>query len=417
MHQFRRFNRFNVADLFALGGSGPGSHQPIRFTIPSQAVEWARTRVAAYRTLGLPLVAVQVTASKTKKAWRPEYFGRTMAALSRQTPCVFMLTGTATDARDVAEAVAAYQAAGGTSELCNMVGQTDVQQLAALLKECQVVVASDTGPMHLAVGVGTPVLNISVGHVDFCETGPYGPGHWVVQPVLDCAPCDMAEACAHHRCKELVVPEHVAELARHVLGLAPFPECWTGVRVYQSAIDADGLVSYTQHAGLHDPITEWYGTFWRRYWYDQFTGHSSRVPHELAPPDFAAHQELFRQVAPELDRVVQHAEHLASLCHQPTVTAGDLKAAQDQLIAARQAVMPTAMASPAFGPITTALLRDLYDGRVLDTRTRADHQAQAYRTWKTRMYDVMEQLQQAQNTRRMRHAPVWSRLPMVEVSQ
>ena len=44
MHQFRRFNRFNVADLFALGGSGPGSHQPIRFTIPSQAVEWARDR-------------------------------------------------------------------------------------------------------------------------------------------------------------------------------------------------------------------------------------------------------------------------------------------------------------------------------------------------------------------------------------
>jgi hypothetical protein len=42
MHQFRRFNRFNVADLFALGGSGPGSHQPIRFTVSSQAVEWAR---------------------------------------------------------------------------------------------------------------------------------------------------------------------------------------------------------------------------------------------------------------------------------------------------------------------------------------------------------------------------------------
>ncbi len=118
----------------------------------------------------------------------------------------------------------------------------------------------------------------------------------------------------------------------------------------------------------------------------------------LAPPDLAEQQEHFRQLAPELDRVVQHAEHLASLCHQPTVTASELKAAQDELIAARQAVMPTAMASPAFGPITTALLRDLYDGRVLDTRTRADHQAQAYRTWKARMYEVMEQLQQTPAT-------------------
>lgn len=401
MHQFRRFNRFNVADLFALGGSGLGSHQPIRFTVSSQAVEWARNRVAASRTLGLPLVAVQVSSSNAKKTWRPEYFGQTMAALSRQTPCVFVLTGTAHDAADVAVAVTAYQAAGETSELCDMVGQTDVQQLAALLKECQLVLASDTGPMHLAVGMGTAVINISVGHVDFRETGPYGPGYWVVQPVLDCAPCDMAEACTHHRCKDLIVPKQIAELARHVLGLAPFPECWTGVRVYQSAIDADGLVCYHQRAGHHDAMTEWYGTFWRRYWYEQFTGHGSRVTIDSKPPDCAEQQEHFCQLALEVDRVVQHAERLASLCHQPTVSAGDLKAAQDELIAARQVVMPMAMVSPAFGPITTALLRDLYDGRVLDTRTRAEQQAQAYRTWKTRMYHVMEQLQQTHDTRRM----------------
>ena len=124
-------------------------------------------------------------------------------------------------------------------------------------------------------------------------------------------------------------------------------------------------------------MTKWYDTFWRRFWYEQFTSHSSRVPHELAPPDFAAQQEQFRQVVQGLDRVVQHAAYLASRCHQQTVTDGELNAAQNKLIAARQAVMPTAVASPAFGPITTALLRDLYDGRVLDARTRADHQAQA----------------------------------------
>ena len=415
MHQFRRFNRFNVADLFALGGSGLGSHQPIRLTIPSQAVEWARARVAAYRTLGLPLVAVQVTASKTKKAWRPEYFGQTMAALSRQTPCVFVLTGTANDAVDVAEAVTAYHVTGGTGELCDMVGQTDVQQLGALLKECQLVLASDTGPMHLAVGMGTAVINISVGHVDFRETGPYGPGHWVVQPVLGCVPCDMSEACTHHRCKDLIVPEQVAELARHVLGLAQFPEYWTGVRIYQSAIDADGLVCYQQRAGHCDAMTEWYGTFWRRFWYAQFTGHGSRIAIDSAPPDLVEQQKQFHQITPQVDQVVQQAERLASLCHQPTVTAEELKAAQDQLIAVRQVAMPMAIPTSAFGPITTALLRDLYDGRVLDTRTRAEQQAQAYRTLKARMYDVMEQLRQTHDTRRMPHSSSKSSLPMVEV--
>lgn len=389
MYQFRRFNQFNVADLFALGGSSLGSHRPIRLTVPTQAVEWAGTRVATYRRLGVPLVAVQVSTSKAKKAWRPECFGQTMAALSRQTPCVFVLTGTVHDAADVAVAMASYRAAGGTNECCNMVGQTDVHQLAALLQECQLVLASDTGPMHLAIGVGTTVINLSVGHVDFRETGPYGPGHWVVQPVLDCAPCDMAEACAHHRCKDLIVPEQVAELARHVLGLAPFPEYWTRVCVYQSAIDADGLVCYQQRAGQHDAMTEWYGTFWRRFWYEQFTGRTSHVPLDLAPPDLAEQQEHFRQLAPKLDQVVQQAERLASLCQQSTVTTNELKAAQDALIAARHTIIPTAMASSAFGSITTALLRELYDGRVLDVKKRASHQAQSYRTWKARMHAVM----------------------------
>ena len=145
-------------------------------------------------------------------------------------------------------------------------------------------------------------------------------------------------------------------------------------------------------------MTEWYGTFWRLFWYEQFTGLTSRIPLDLAPPDLAEPQEHLRQLAPGLDRVVQHAERLASLCHQASVSAGELKAEQDQLIAARQAVMPTAMASPAFGPVTTALLRDLYDGRVLHTRARAEHQAQAYRIWKTRLYEVLDRLQRTTHT-------------------
>lgn len=398
MHRFRRFNRFNVADLFALGGSSPGVHQPMTIPVSSHAAEWARGRVAAGGTLSLPLVAMQATASKTKKAWRPEYFGQTMAALSRKTPCRFVFIGTGDDAADVAAVITAYHAAGGTSEYCNMLGQTDVQQLAALLKECRLVLTNDTGPMHLAVGVGTPVINLSVGHVDFRETGPYGPGHWVVQPVIDCAPCDMAEACAHHRCKDLVVPEQVAELARHVLGVAPFPQGWTGVRIYQSAIDADGLVGYQQHAGYCDTVTEWYGTFWRRFWYEEFTGRTSSVPNKLAPPDLTEQQRDFRRVVPGVDRVVEQAERLAALCHHVSVSSDDLKTEQATLIEARQMVMPTAMASPAFGPVTTALLRDLYDGRVLNTRARVDHQALAYRTWRSRLYQVNERLRQAQRT-------------------
>jgi ADP-heptose:LPS heptosyltransferase len=416
LQQDRRFNRFNLVDLYALGGSGPGSFTPIRLSLPGVAAEWAEEYLDTIETEHA-LIAVQIGASQARKAWRPEYFGRTMAALSRHLKVVFVLIGTRQEAESVQQAVAGYHQAGGVGPFYSAVGQIDMSQLAALLSRCQLLITNDTGPMHLAVGMGTPVIDLSVGHVDFRETGPYGPGHWVVQPVLDCAPCGYTQMCVHHACKDQIVPDQVAELALHVLGLVPFPTSWTGVRVYESCIDEDGLACYQQRAGQRDPVADWYGTFWRRYWYEQFTGHVSRVALDHMPSDLADEQQWSRELPPELEQVVQHAERLASLCHQPAVTASDLKAAHDKLIAARQVAMPTAMASPAFGPVTTALLRALYDARVLDTRTRAEHHAQAYRTWKVRMDGVRDRLEQAQGGPGAQRAPLWSRLPVVEVSK
>lgn len=416
MQQARRFNRFSLVDLYALGGSGPGPFTPIRLSLPGEAEGWAERYLDQIGTGHIP-IAVQIGASQTRKAWRPEYFGRTMAALSRRLKVAFVLIGTRQEANSVQQAVDAYHQAGGVGLLCDAVGQTGVSQLAALLSRCRLLLTNDTGPMHLAVGVGTPVIDLSVGHVDFHETGPYGPGHWVIQPVLDCAPCGYTQVCAHHACMDQLVPDQVAALALHVLGRMPFPESWTGVRVYESGVDEDGLACYQQRAGQRNPVADSYGPFWRRYWYEQFTGQLSRVAIDHTPPDLAEQQSCLRQLALGLDRLVQHTEQFVELCREPFVAKSTLKAAQKELVAERQQVMAIAMASPAFGPITAALLRELYESRVLNARARADLHAQAYRTWKARMYDVMEQLQQAQDTRRMRRSPVWSDLPMAEGSK
>jgi ADP-heptose:LPS heptosyltransferase len=400
MHRFRRVNRFNLADLFALGGSGPGSFAPIRLALPREADEWAREFLARHtRKGGIPALAVQIGASKAKKAWRPEYFGRTMAALSRRTPCTFVLIGTQNDVADIAQAVEAYRAAGGTSEFCDAVGQTTVPQLAALLSHCRLLLTNDTGPMHLAVGVGTQVINLSVGHVDFRETGPYGPGHWVVQPVLDCAPCDITQVCEHHRCKDRIVPDQVASLASHVLGNAPCPTGWTGFRVFESGVDADGLACYQQRGGQRDLVSDWYGTFWRKYWYETLTNTTSQIVSAGSPPDVPDQQQCFDQLAPAVDRVVRLAERLVEVHRQNPAAASDLKTVQTALVSVRRQAMQSAMASPAFGPITTALLRSLYDGRVLDVAKRLYWQAQAYRTWRRRIHEVMNRLRIERGTR------------------
>jgi 3-deoxy-D-manno-octulosonic-acid transferase/heptosyltransferase-1 len=67
-------------------------------------------------------------------------------------------------------------------------GRTSLTVLAALYRRAQVVVTTDSGPMHLAAAVGTPVVAL-FGPTAPWRTGPYGPNHIVIRADLSCSPC------------------------------------------------------------------------------------------------------------------------------------------------------------------------------------------------------------------------------------
>lgn len=67
----------------------------------------------------------------------------------------------------------------------NLAGELDLFQLAELYQQCAVAISNDTGPMHLAAAVGTPVIAL-FGPTDPVLVGPYGPGHVVIRsPTTD----------------------------------------------------------------------------------------------------------------------------------------------------------------------------------------------------------------------------------------
>jgi ADP-heptose:LPS heptosyltransferase len=378
LHHHRRLNRFNLVDLYALGGSGPGPHAPVRLSIPVQAEEWAG-RYLHTAVQGLPPVAVQVGASDPIKAWRPEYFGRAMAAIHRRLDVPFLLTGAASEAAWATHALSTYRASGGSGIVCNAVGGTDLPQLAALLARCRLLLTNDTGPMHVAVAVGTPVIDLSLGSFYFRETGPYGSGHWVVQPDLPCAPCMHDRACAHHACKDMIVPDHVAALVLSLLGGHPCPSQWTGVQVYESGIDEDGLVDYAWRAGRQDGVEDCYGRFWRRFWYETHTGQASRLPADPTPPDLPRQQQVFRELVPALDRLVTRANQVADIARLRPFPVAAFKAAQRDLADSQRRIIESALPSPVFGPIAVALIRDLHNGEGLALQAVAEGQVNACR--------------------------------------
>ena len=63
----------------------------------------------------------------------------------------------------------------------NAGGRTDFLQLVHVFSQCQWVIGSDTGPLHLGVACGAKAMGFYFSRARIHETGPYGEGHWVWQ--------------------------------------------------------------------------------------------------------------------------------------------------------------------------------------------------------------------------------------------
>lgn len=96
-------------------------------------------------------------------------------------------------------------------------GRTTVLQLAALLEQCDLLITNDTGPMHVACAVGTPVVSI-FGSTNPLTTSPLGPDSVVLRYPVACSPCLKRECPeGHHRCMLSISVDEVAGAVLNLL--------------------------------------------------------------------------------------------------------------------------------------------------------------------------------------------------------
>ena len=98
-------------------------------------------------------------------------------------------------------------------------GQTTVAGLVALIQQAAICVTNDSGSMHVAVAVGSPVVSV-FGPTNPNWIGPYGRPHAVVRVDLPCAPCYLRELrnCPNnHICMQRVTAGMVIERVERVL--------------------------------------------------------------------------------------------------------------------------------------------------------------------------------------------------------
>ena len=399
IHQIRRINRFNLVDVYAMGGSRPGSFAPLSVTAPADSIDWAGRFLSSPGESDGKWIAVQAGASDVMKAWRPQHFGVTLARFSKHWDGGILFIGSPAEQDTIAHVIRTYREAGGRSPIKNAAGQTMLAQLVALLADCKLLLTNDTGPMHLAVGVQIPVIDLSVGHVDFQETGPYGPGHWVLQPDLECAPCGFDQVCSHHTCKERLPIDAVADVMQHVVGQGPLPLAVPGYRLYRSGVDADQLGSFELVSGRHDATEDWYAAFWRRRWYESITGLASRLPALNSPaPDTDEAMACIRTIMPLLDSLCRRADHIVRLTGQTPLPLQAIQTLQRAQAEERQKVAQAGTATWATQPLTMTALRLLHQDNVQGLERMARHHAAAYHRWRRETKSVASHLASARES-------------------
>jgi len=97
----------------------------------------------------------------------------------------------------------------------NLVGRTTLPQLVALLDRAALVIANDSGPMHVAAALGRPLVCV-YGPTSPVRTGPYNRPESVVRLGLACSPC-YARHCWHQRCLRELDIEPVLQRAQQQL--------------------------------------------------------------------------------------------------------------------------------------------------------------------------------------------------------
>jgi heptosyltransferase-2 len=145
------------------------------------------------------------------KRWPVEKFIAAAREIQNRTNGTWLVFGGETDAAIANRIESAIPSP--PSAILNLAGKTSLRELMALLKICRVLLTNDSGPMHVAAALGTPVV-VPFGSTSPELTGPGLPGdvrHRLLKSDVPCSPCFLRECPIDFRCLNGIGVERVIE--------------------------------------------------------------------------------------------------------------------------------------------------------------------------------------------------------------
>ena len=205
-----------MLEVFGLADTPPKPLVPV----PPQAAARVKALLVDYSVRPEEtLVAIHPSASCISKRWMPERFAQVADRLITERGvrvCVIAGPSEMEHAQAVIHAM--------RQPAVNLAGRLSVAELASFLTNCRLLISNDSGPVHVAAGVGTPVVDIfgrNQRGLSPKRWGPVGAGHVVLHKEVGCVTC-LAHRCdINFLCLTSLVVEEVYEAACKILDRMP----------------------------------------------------------------------------------------------------------------------------------------------------------------------------------------------------
>lgn len=184
---------------------------PLKWNFHLTAEEWSAVEAHLSGVRGSFAVLFAGTRWESKR-WFADQMAQCAAVLKNDYRLDVVLLGGKEDQELAQEAVAAAHVA-----LTNLAGRTSLREAIGIIEKAQLAVGPDTGLMHIAAAVRTPVVSLW-GATNPQRTGPYGFADLVIQGQAPCVPCNRRQCSIGRVCMKSITTDQIALTIAKAIG-------------------------------------------------------------------------------------------------------------------------------------------------------------------------------------------------------
>ncbi|VAX39217.1 ADP-heptose--lipooligosaccharide heptosyltransferase II [hydrothermal vent metagenome] len=191
---------WRVAEALGMAHLQPNTIVPVR----EEETFWATRQLS---TLSTPCMAIHAGAQWKTKRLPVEKFAAVASRLSREQDYSILIIGGPSETEITSKLETLIKKMSPSARVLNLSGQTTLKQLAALLSQVTFLLSNDSGPMHLAAGLGKPVVGVFTCTSPH-RSGPAGSGHELIASQLPCA-ASYKKNCPHAGSQQMACLEEI----------------------------------------------------------------------------------------------------------------------------------------------------------------------------------------------------------------